>query len=254
LAGACEQGREKLLLSRILRNPQLKTLFCLDPFAVKHLDKFQGYARAVYLPDPVQLSNNSKQPLMITRESLGIEPGRRVFLLFGSLTERKGVYQLLKAIRCLLPDVCQKICLLLVGESSIKASLENEIVSICQAQPVQIIRHYEFIPVQDVPPYFQLTDIVLTPYQRHLGMSAILPLAAATEKPVLSSNYGLMGEIVRRYELGLTVDSTIPEEIAKGLAQCLHESPEKLCDRTKMKSFAQQNSAQQFANTIFQHL
>jgi glycosyltransferase involved in cell wall biosynthesis len=99
-----------------------------------------------------------------------------------------------------------------------------------------------------------MADVILAPYQRHVGMSGILLLAAAAQKPVLSSNYGLMGEIVRRYELGLTVDSTEPKEIAKGLTRFLVEDSDKLCDRAKMKSFAEQNSAEEFARVIFEHL
>jgi glycosyltransferase involved in cell wall biosynthesis len=249
-----QQWREKLLLSRILRHPKLQTLFCLDPFAVKHLNKFHPNVSAVHLPDPVQLSNSSQFPSKTTRASLGIEPDRQVFLLFGALTERKGIYQVLEAILNLPPDLCHKLCLLLVGESKIEAQIESKIATVCQTQPVQIIRRYEFIPEQEVQALFQLVDVVLAPYQKHVGMSGILLLAAAAEKPVLSSNYGLMGEMVRRYELGLTVDSTRPSEIAKGLTQFLQKDLEKVCDRSKMKSFAEQNSAEQFAKVIFENL
>lgn len=249
-----QQWREKLVLSRVLNHPQLQTLFCLDPFAVKHIDKPQNRVRSVHLPDPVQTYSNIKFPIEKLREKLGIHSDRQVFLLFGALTERKGVHQLLEAILTLSPTLCQKLCLLLVGESRIEASLKSKIAELCQSRSIQIIGRYEFIPEQDVQAYFQLADVVLAPYQRHVGMSGILLLAAAAQKPVLSSNYGLMGEIVQRYNLGLTVDSTVPSEIAKGLTRFLLESPEEWCDRTKMKSFAEQNSAERFASVIFQYL
>lgn len=247
-----QRWREKIDLSRVLSHPQLKTLFCLDPFAVKHLDQIQNRVRAVHLPDPVE-SSNVELPTEELREKLGIHPDRKIFLLFGALTERKGVPQLLDAILELSPTLCEQLCLLLVGESKIKAQLEDKI-AICQSRNVQIIRRYEFVPDQDVQAYFQLTNVVLAPYQQHVGMSGILLLAAAAQKPVLSSNYGLMGEVVERYGLGLTVDSTVPSEIAKGLTRFLVQSPQELCDRHKMKSFAEQNSTEQFAKVIFQHL
>lgn len=249
-----QQLREKLFLSRILRNSQLKNLFCLDAFAVKHLDKFNTHVRAIALPDPVEVLNNSETQLKNLKKEFGIEENRQVFLLFGALTARKGIYQLLDAISTLPPDLCQKMCLLLVGESNIQAQIKTKIDIICQSKPIQIIGQYEFVSEQDVQAYFQMADVVLAPYQRHVGMSGILLLAAAAQKPVLSSNYGLMGEIVQRYELGLTVDSTVPEEIAKGLTRFLVEDTDKLCDRTKMKSFAEQNSAEEFARVIFEHL
>jgi glycosyltransferase involved in cell wall biosynthesis len=185
---------------------------------------------------------------------LGIEANRQIFLLFGALNGRKGIYQLLEAIQLLPTSLCQKLCLLLVGESSITSQLKIQIDAVCQVRPVQIIGRYEFIPEQDVQVYFQLADVILAPYQRHVGMSGILLLAAAAQKPVLSSDYGLMGEMVRRYSLGLTVDSTNPSAIAKGLTQLLLEPPSSACDRDKMKSFAQQNSAERFARIIFEQL
>lgn len=247
-----QQWQEKLLLSRILSNPRLKTLFCLDPFAVKHLEQFNGSVKAVHLPDPVEQYPDLK--LERIKEKLGIDRDRQVFLLFGALNERKGIYQLLEAILQLSPQLCQKLCLLMVGESSVAPQLETEIAAVCQAKPVQIIRRYEFIAEQEVQAHFQLADVILAPYQRHVGMSGILLLAAAAGKPVLSSDYGLMGEIVRRFELGLTVDSTRPSEIIKGITQFLLTSPADLCDHTKMRTFAAQNSAEEFARVIFDNV
>lgn len=249
-----QQWSEKLILSRIIKNSNLKKLFCLDPFAVKHLEKLNKHVKSILLPDPIEILNSSQNQLKNLKQELEIEHNRKVFLLFGALTARKGIYQLLDAIETLAPDLCQKICLLLVGESNIQAQIKEQIDAICQSKPIQIIERYEFIPEQDVQDYFQMTDFVLAPYQHHVGMSGILLLAAAAQKPVLSSDYGLMGEIVRRYKLGLTVNSSVPEEISKGLTQFLVEDSDKFCDRIKMKSFAEQNSAEEFARVIFKHI
>ncbi|MDJ0702075.1 MAG: glycosyltransferase [Leptolyngbyaceae cyanobacterium MO_188.B28] len=249
-----QQLQEKLFLFAIRRQSRLKTLFSLDPFAVKHLEKGSRTMKAVHLPDPIQLNSALDEPVGNIQDQLAIEPGRRVFLLFGALTGRKGVPQLLDAIATLDPNLCQKLCLLLVGESNIAEALEARIKLICQERPVQIVRQYEFVAEETVPAYFQLSDVILAPYQRHVGMSGILLWAAAAQKPVLSSDYGLMGEIVRRHQLGVTVDSTRPDEIAKGLTYFLTEAGEAACDRTKMKAFAKANSADRFAEVIFQNL
>jgi glycosyltransferase involved in cell wall biosynthesis len=249
-----QESRERFLLSRILGNKQLQTLFSLDPFAVKHLNKFNSHVNTVHLPDPVEkLKVSEIQPSTI-KENLGVEPGRQIFLLFGAITARKGIYQLLESLLLLPSEVCQKLCLLIVGESGIKNELEKLIANICQVKPIQIIRRYEFIPDSEIQTYFQLTDFVLAPYQRHVGMSGILLLGAAAQKPVLSSNYGLMGEMVRRYQLGLTVDTTKPAEIASGLTRLLLKSPQGLCNHTQMSLFVQENSVERFANAIFEHL
>jgi glycosyltransferase involved in cell wall biosynthesis len=250
------QLRDKICLARLLQNSQLKTIFCLDPIAVEQINKIDKKARAVYMPDPIQLYDCTEAQIDELRQSLGIDSGRQVFLLFGELTARKGIYQVLDAIETLSPELSQKLCLLLIGPLGLeeKELLQSRIVEISQSLPVQIIGRHEFITDREVQPYFQLADVILAPYQRHIGMSAILVRAAAAQKPVLSSDFGLMGEVTRRYSLGLAVDSTVPGAIAKGFSRFLLESPPNLCDYVKMKEFAEQNNAEQYTKIIFQYL
>ncbi|MBE9178835.1 glycosyltransferase [Oculatella sp. LEGE 06141] len=249
-----QQKRETTSLRRVLYHPQLQTLFCLDPFAVQQMDVAYPGSKAVYLPDPVEIHPPVLAEAERLKAELGIEPNRKVCLLFGALTHRKGVFQLLDAISMLPPVLCQQLCVVLVGESKLVTELNTRMATIAQHKPVQFIHQYEFVADAAIPNYFQMTDIVLAPYQQHVGMSGILLHAAAAQKPVLSSDYGLMGEVVRRYKLGLTVDSTRPEDIAKGLTQCLLKDSDTLGDRARMQAFADENQAERFASTVFQHL
>lgn len=246
--------REQILLSLLIKKTWLTTLFCLDQYAVEELKKSQPTISTVHLPDPVQLVTVTSPQILTLREKLEIAPNRRIFLLFGSLNGRKGIDQLLDAVRQLPSELSQQTCLLLVGESAIAPQIAEKVVVLCQDSPVQVIQHYEFVSEAEVNAYFHLADVVLAPYQQHVGMSGVLLLAAATQKPVLSSDYGLMGELVRRYQLGLTVDSTSSHEICQGLIHFLTHSPQDLCQPALMKSFAEQNSAEQFAQVIFSHL
>jgi len=250
------QLRDKVCLPQILRSSELQSIFCLDPLAVEPINKLTGKTKAVYLPDPVQIYNNTEPQLEKLKESLGIDSSRQVFLLFGVLAERKGIYQLLEAVKMLSPDLCKKLCLLLIGPMQLqeKELISARISEISQSLPVQIICRHDFVTDQEIQPYFQIADVILAPYQRHIGMSAILVRAAAAQKPVLSSDFGLMGEVTCRYELGLAVDSTVPTEITKGFTRFLRESPENFGNKERMKQFAEQNDANQFATTIFKHL
>lgn len=245
-----EQG----LLWLIGQRSQLHTVFSLDPFAVPQLNRLLRQSKAVHLPDPVALEKAPSERVQELRAALGIEADRTVALIFGALTHRKGVPQLLEAIAELSAADCQKLCLLLVGESNLEQQLEARIATLTAQKPIQILRHYEFVPEADVAAYFQLADLVMAPYQRHVGMSGILLQAAAAGKPVLSSDYGLMGELVNRYQLGLAVDSTQPADLAQGLHQMLNQPLVTFGDRAQMRTFAEQNSAQQFAKVIFQRL
>ncbi len=251
-----QQIREKLTLSRILAHPQLKNIFCLDPFAVKQIQQFSSQANVVHLSDPVEIKTCSNLITDRIRKNLAIDLDRKVFLLFGALDGRKGIYQLLDAISQLPTELSQKFCLLLVGgtNASEQAQIEEKVKATCSARSLQIVQNYQFVPDAEVMAYFQIADFILAPYQKHAGMSGILLLAAAAGKPVLSSDYGLMGEMVRRYSLGLTVDSTVPAEITRGLIECLSSTSNNLGDRVKMQEFAKQNDRDRYAEIIFKNL
>ena len=246
-----QQQEERLLLSLAFRQSYLHRLFCLDSLAVEALNKGRTKNKAVALADPVEIPI-AQTPLTELRSQLNIATDRKVFLLFGELTERKGIAQMLEAIALLPAELCEKVCFLLVGRCSLAAKqrFQTKIVQVQRTQPVQIIEQYEFISQQAVQNYFQLADVVLAPYQKHVGMSGILLQAAAAQTPVLSSDYGLMGELVRRYQLGLAVDSTRPVELRKALSQFLQDPTDTFYSPVKMKQFAEQNTVEKFASTI----
>lgn len=250
-----QQWREKWVMRQVMHHRRLDTLFSLDPFVIPHLRQLSHQTQAVHLPDPVEVAAPvALSQVEALRQHLGIEAGRRVLLLFGALTERKGVFPLLEALAELPPDCCQQICLLLVGESKIAAQIDAQLVKLRQAQPLQAIAHYQFVPEAAVQVYFHLADLVLAPYQRHVGMSGILLQAAAARKPVLSSDYGLMGAMVHRYGLGLAVDATRPAAIAEGICRFLRAAPGTVGDRDRMQALAEENSAHRFAQVVFEHL
>jgi glycosyltransferase involved in cell wall biosynthesis len=249
--------REKTLLRRILRHPRLAALFSLDRYAVDGLQTFRPNTKIIPLADPVK----PLPPSELTREQLlaqlGIAPERQVFLLFGALTSRKGIFPLLDSLLQLSDHDCERVALVFAGEASKDdaAALQAKIAEVQQAKPMlQIVGDYRFLPLDELQGYLQSADVLLAPYQRHVGMSGILVWAAMVQKPVLSSDYGLMGELVRRYQLGIAVDSTQPEAIASGFRQFLHQDPATVGDRTQMQTFADLNHGDRFAATIFRTL
>jgi glycosyltransferase involved in cell wall biosynthesis len=247
-----QQLRELFILTNILPKSQLSTLFSLDNYVIKYLNKFPHATKVIPLPDPITITEVKPEEVDNLREKLVIRSNKFVFLVFGALTPRKGISQLLTAISLLAEDLCDRFCLLLVGEASIenKTQFLSQIANLQQEHSIQIICNFEFVSESEVPIYFQLADLVLAPYQRHIGMSGILLLAAAAGKPVLSSDYGLMGQVVREYELGMVVDAGKPEAIAQELTQFLLHSKEAIVNPSQMQAFVTANSAARFAQII----
>lgn len=248
--------RQKLLLALALQSGQVNTLFSLDPFAPQSIARFASGVKVTHLPDPVtpQMIDPLKSSPLLSR--LKIDPNRQIFLLFGRLDPRKGTYQLIEAIRQLPRELNQKLCVLLVGQipASEQAKLKTQLSNLSAQTPVQLVIQDEFVPESEMQLYFQIADVVLAPYQRHVGMSGILLQAAAAQKPVIASNYGLMGELVQRYRLGLAIDSEQPDVIAQAMSQLLHDGASSMIDRSRMQAFVEQNHSEKFGDTIISHL
>jgi len=244
------------LLSRALSRSYLNTLFCLDPLATQYIKKKIPHAKILHLPEPVQLYEVTDKRVQEIRRSLQLDSQRKTFLFFGTITRRKGIYALLDVISDLPPNYCEQLCILIVGstKSSQEAeALRNLIGTIHQRTRARIIFKNDFVPDEDVQSYFKIADVVLAPYQNHVGSSGILVQAAAAAKPVLASDYGLLGEIVRQHRLGLTVEATKPAAIAEGLVACI-ERHSKLFDQGFAQKFAAENSVDGFTHTLFQYL
>lgn len=245
--------REKFVLARALRASSLDTLFLLDPSAVAELARYPHGDKAVYLADPVELPVAATAAVSALADRLGVQRGRRCFLVFGHLTPRKGIEGLFAAVQQLPNSIAGQICLLLVGaiDPDYQGAVAQQIAAACRAQPIQVIPQFGTIPEGDVATYFGLADFVLTPYVEHYGSSGVLLLAAAAGKPVLSADQGMMGELVRRHRLGLAVDTTSPHDIAAGLIRLMTEPADQLSDRTGMGILVDQHGPRRFAETVY---
>jgi len=248
--------RQKLLLALALKSGQMNTLFSLDPFAPAAIAPFAHSVQVVPLPDPVERMVIDPVRSHQLKIQLNLAPNRRIFLLFGKLSSRKGTHQLLEAVRQLPMETSQKLCVLMVGEipDSEAPRLKSLISEVTANSSAQILLKDEFIPESDAPLYFQLADVVLAPYQQHVGTSGILLQAAAAQKPVLSSDYGLMGELVRQYELGLVTDTQQPNAISQTISKYLQHPDTQFANPFQMKAFVEQNLADKFAETILRQL
>ncbi len=242
--------RKKTVLEIVLKNPQLKTLFCLDEFAVEYMKDRRVKSKLTYLPDPIDLNIPQVSTDKIHLQ-LKVESGRIIFLIFGSLSERKGIKKVLQAME-LVPSIYHpKICLMLVGvdKFSISDTKEN-VKQISKRLPIQIVTHYQFIPPAEMSEYFQLADVVLVPYQHHVGMSGVLLHAALANKPVLASNYGLIGKVVKDNCLGITVDTESPQQIADALVKFMQQDPATFVSKDGAASFVKQHDSQNFSKIV----
>ncbi len=240
--------RQKLTLRAALRHRRLDTLWTLDPYAVEHLRQL-GPARVEALADPVP----EEAPPSRVVNALALRYGLRAsktttLLLFGALTERKGVLQALAASALAARRTHAELTVLLVGR--LRQPFQTDVdraVESAEKAGVRVVREHGFVPEAEVQAHFALADIVLAPYQRHVGSSGIAIRAARSGKPLLASSYGMLGEAVRRERLGVAVDATRPHALAAGLEQLLGATGASV---EGMASFAARNTAARFVDAI----
>lgn len=245
--------RKRMLVTRLLKLKQMDVLFSLDSLAVGYIqDNISTKASIRQLPDSFVRRPTTANQITELRSQLQIAPGRKVCLLLGSLDSRKGPLQLLEAAKRLPESLQQELCLLLVG--SLHRDIEDEVIRIIERlqkeTSIQIVLKNEYVSDTVVQRYYELADVALTTYQRHMGMSSAIIRAALAEIPVLSSDYGLMGELVKRQQLGITVDTTDPDSFSKGLAVVIGQHGSELFDASNAATFARSHSPAALAQTL----
>ena len=248
-----KQLRKKVQLRFALRNPTFKTLFSLDPYVVPTIQKMTQKTRVLALPDGVE---HALDTVDSPQESWGVEEGRLLALCFGSLARRKGIFSVLEALPHLQRALQSRLALVFAGAvvASERNALLQKITEMRDQTQVQIVLDDRFVHDAEVHPMIKRADLVLVPYQHHIGSSNVLIRAAYAGIPVLGSNYGLMGAQIAEHHLGTALDSTNPVAIADGLAAHITTNTPTGFDPTSARAFGMANSADAYAETIFSSL
>jgi glycosyltransferase involved in cell wall biosynthesis len=196
--------------------PAVPKLFTLDERATQSgIGKITK--RLTFLPDPAP-----DLGLLEACQSNLRADGRLTYLLFGALRTRKGIVKLMAALPKLDITVQSRIAVRLVGriDSKERSSIEAAIATARAEAPNLVIELFDaFLTDQELAQEIVNADVILAPYQNHIGSSGTLYWAAAAGKPVLSQRTGLMGYQVSRHDLGKTIDSTDPDAISLGISQ-----------------------------------
>lgn len=254
LGASVTRLRKAAVLRAAFRHPQMDTAFSADPTALDAIRALVPDARTCYLPDPVPLPAPPPD-LDLVRRTYGVEPGRILLLLFGSLAKRKGVLHTLDALPLLPPEVARTITVLFVGpvESDLAPVLERRIASVQGRTQAQILLHDAFLGEPEISALMQTASLVLLPYQLHAGTSSVLIRAAGAGRSSLTQTFGLMGEQTVCHRLGQTVDTARPEAIAAGIMAYLRD-PTRGFDAATARAFAESHTPEAYGHALLDGL
>jgi alpha-maltose-1-phosphate synthase len=112
-------------------------------------------------------------------------------LFFGRILKYKGLEYLVRAFDDLDPD---RFELVIAGEGQIDVDVTKENVRVIN----------RFVTDSEMAGLFQGADVVVTPYLS-ASQSGVIYLAFAFGKPVITTNVGALGEIVRNGQNGIVI-------------------------------------------------
>ncbi len=152
------------------------------------------------------------------RAAVGVPPGARVVLFFGTIRPYKGLEDLIGAFRRIRDDVPDAWLVIAGCPFESFQRYENAIAEADLGG--RTVLHLRYHPVADIAKFFRAADVVALPY-RSASQSAIAQLAFAFGKPVVATRVGGLPEIIEDGRTGLLVNPNDEEGLAEAIARLL---------------------------------
>jgi glycosyltransferase involved in cell wall biosynthesis len=253
--------RKDFLYRLMLRNDAIKTVWSLDPhFPDFAASRYSNGRKVRPIPDPIRqfnstLSGDGRAVAASPMADQVARHGRTLFLIFGFLTERKGVLTLLDALRRIESRYATAVAVLAAGviDPRITAPLKAAVEELRETRP-EIWLHFDNrrLSSAEIAAYVAEADVILAPYQRFVGSSGVILWAASAGKPVITQEYGLLGRLARDYRLGLAVDTSNASELAAAIITALKKAPHELAEPEGMARFVEGHSPDIFAARLME--
>ncbi len=175
-----------------------------------------------FLPDPYDPVEFEAMSQYEARAKSKLPSTGLVFLVFGDLSKRKGVAEVISAFRkAKLPA---GTCLVLAGKVP-GGDLDelSRLADSVSGGDRKVILRDEYIPEFQVSAYFHASDFVICNYQPNfLVSSGTSTRACAAKRPLLTVSHGVVGRAVKERSLGIVYASVG----GSGLCQALEKAGE----------------------------
>jgi hypothetical protein len=194
------------LYRRVLRDRGLRKLLTFDPTMMDFaLLSFSGKERdrLAYLPDPSLEYDLPDRGA--SRAELGIPDEAHLVLLYGSLTARKGVSQLIRAAS--VPQCPISIHILLAGRQNgeVKQCLQLiEAKALSVSGRLHVLEQYLDDRLERT--VLSAADSMWLGYSKFYGMSGVLVLAVRHGLPCIFTREGVIGYLGRKFAVGPEID------------------------------------------------
>jgi glycosyltransferase involved in cell wall biosynthesis len=226
---------EKIRYWIIAKSKKVESVFVLnDTSGACRLNECYKTSKFVYLPDPLP---NMKGPFRNVRQELKIPSDNKVFLQFGTIDSRKNSLTILNACLRMSDDEQKNKTVIFSGR--IDAKIRSEFFSLVEKLngKMQIIVEEGFLSYERLNDFCYSSDYLLVLYENVCQSSGTIGYGAFFGKPVLGPSKGLLGDLIKKYSLGIVLDDINPENVKT--AMCTSCSPKKndYCKSHTIESF-----------------
>jgi glycosyltransferase involved in cell wall biosynthesis len=214
-------GIKKRLFLRMLRNQHLRHLLTIDEPLVEYLSRHHKTScKAIFFPEPIGWSD--LPDIRDAKKQLGVPLHRKLILVYGAITERKGVEELLQAMNS--AEFPSSVDVLLAGKQSPKIrELIRESWTTALVAQRKLICLDRFVEGSEEPCLFAAADIVWLGYREHYTSSGVLAQAVGADRPIIACKEGIIGWQAERHKLGAVISTTEIHEIIAGINAILSE-------------------------------
>lgn len=199
---------KRFLFERVIKSANLNKLCTIDSALFEYYSNHCGQKvnKLIYIADPAEeISFVSKKN---AREHLNINYNSCVILVYGALSLRKGVQNLLPLIT---NEKCaQNFHLLLVGQTDTQF---KELLNCHNYKHLELEKRCTLIDVRASSELqnivFSAADISWLGYHQHYGMSGVLILSELFDIPSIVCTNGLLGWLNSKYNFGISTNELL---------------------------------------------
>lgn len=219
----------------------LSGIWVLDAALVELFTPRPGLKLRV-LPDPwPSLPSIDREE---ARRVLGLPQDKTLFLHLGVDAARKGLEDAIAAWQQL--DAGNGAVLLRVGRTN---SRDAAALAALAGAGQAILRDTR-IPDEQLDQYLRACDWLLLPYRWHESSSGLLTGAAVADRPVIASDYGVIGRRVREARLGLVYPHLSVAGLSSAIERALPTPPGSF--DSGLRAFAREHDQAHFAAALHQ--
>ncbi len=194
------------------------------------------------LPDVIDASTAAADSSVV-KHIRDAAKGRTIVFMGGTIGKSKNLVKWYELIRSAEASQWYFVQIGEVLADSLSPEDRRALQDIDQDPPENLFRHTHYLPDErDFNAVIQAADIIFAVYRDFRISSNMLGKAATFKKPIVVADNYLMGERVRRYQLGFTAAQDDVMAMLKSLKLCIDNPPH-------MSSF--QAYAQDFSQTAF---